>query len=182
MTNSSNNYGPYQFPEKLIPLIITNAILGLKLPVYGDGQNVRDWLHVEDHARALVAVLARGRPGERYNVGARSERSNLAVVLAVCDYLDHRLPGEDASHHEAICFVTDRPGHDFRYAIDPDKIEREINWRSEQSFDAGLKSTIEWYIANEAWWREIRRTRYDGERLGLSQQGSRPAREVPTAA
>ena len=166
MTNSSNNYGPYQFPEKLIPLIITNAILGHPLPVYGDGQNVRDWLHVEDHASALLAVLERGRPGERYNVGARSERSNLEVVTAVCDYLDQRVPRE-RSHREAISFVTDRPGHDFRYAIDPEKIEREIGWQPQHSFEAGLERTIEWYIANEAWWREIRSKRYDGERLGL---------------
>ena len=133
MTNSSNNYGPYQFPEKLIPLIITNAILGHPLPVYGDGQNVRDWLHVEDHASALRAVLERGRPGERYNVGARSERSNLEVVMAVCDYLDQRAPRE-SSHREAIEFVTDRPGHDFRYAIDPEKIEREIGWQPQTQF------------------------------------------------
>ena len=125
---------------------------------------------MEDHASALLAVLERGRPGERYNVGARSERSNLAVVMAVCDYLDQRLPREDASHREAISFVTDRPGHDFRYAIDPDKIEREIGWRPQQSFDAGLERTIEWYIANEAWWREIRSKRYDGERLGLESE------------
>jgi len=181
VTNSSNNYGPYQFPEKLIPLIITNAILGQPLPVYGNGQNVRDWLHVEDHARALLAVLDRGRPGERYNVGARSECSNLAVVMAVCDYLDDRLPRE-TSYRDAISFVTDRPGHDFRYAIDPDKIEREIGWRSEQNFGRGLERTIEWYITNEAWWREIRNTRYDGERLGLGQEGSRAAQDVLSAA
>ena len=182
MTNSSNNYGPYQFPEKLIPLIITNAILGHQLPVYGNGRNVRDWLHVEDHARALVAVLERGRPGQRYNVGARSERSNLSVVTAVCDYLDERLPREDASHRDAIRFVLDRPGHDFRYAIDPDKIEREIGWRPERSFDGGLEGTIEWYIANEPWWREIRSNRYDGERLGLNQGRSHRSRDVITSA
>ena len=126
--------------------------------------------------RALFLPFSIGvRLGERYNVGARSERSNLAVVTAICDYLDHRLPRKGASHHEAICFVADRPGHDFRYAINPDKIEREIGWRPEQSFDVGLQSTIEWYIANEPWWREIRSKRYDGERLGLNQRRSRPA-------
>ena len=177
MTNSSNNYGPYQFPEKLIPLIITNAILGHSLPVYGDGQNVRDWLHVEDHASALLAVLERGRPGERYNVGARSERTNLEVVMAVCDYLDQRAPRE-RSHREAIKFVTDRPGHDFRYAIDPEKIEREIGWQPQHSFEAGLERTIEWYIANEAWWGEIRSKRYDGERLGLNKKRARTSIEI----
>jgi dTDP-glucose 4,6-dehydratase len=168
-TNCGNNYGPYQFPEKLIPLMITNAILGNPLPVYGDGQNIRDWLHVEDHARALAAVLSKGTPGERYNIGGRNERSNLAVVTAICDYLDRRLPRESGlSHHEAINFVDDRPGHDFRYAIDPSKVGREIGWYPSQSFEDGLAATVDWYIANEAWWREIRRDRYDGERLGLN--------------
>ena len=126
IANSCNNYGPYQFPEKLIPLIVTNAILGRPLPVYGDGTNVRDWLYVEDNARALIAVVERGKPGRRYNVGARSERSNLAVVHAICDYLDEKLPRTDgASHRQAIAFVTDRPGHDLRYAIDPQRIERD---------------------------------------------------------
>lgn len=182
VTNSSNNYGPYQFPEKLIPLMITNAILGYQLPVYGEGRNIRDWLHVEDHARAILAVLVRGKPGERYNIGARSERSNLAVVEAICDYLDERLPRKGASHHQAICFVADRPGHDFRYAIDPAKIQRDFGWQCEQSFDAGLKSTIEWYIANGAWWREIRSKGYDGERLGLTRTPSRLALETITPA
>jgi dTDP-glucose 4,6-dehydratase len=181
-TNSSNNYGPFQFPEKLIPLIITNAILGHPLPIYGEGRNVRDWLHVEDHARALLAVLDRGKVGERYNIGASSERSNLAVVKAICDYLDQRLPREGGSHHQAICFVADRPGHDFRYAIDPSKIKREFGWQSAQSFDAGLRNTIEWYIANGNWWREIRSKSYDGERLGLTPKRSRPALETVTPA
>jgi dTDP-glucose 4,6-dehydratase len=181
MTNSSNNYGPYQFPEKLIPLMITNAILGLELPVYGQGRNVRDWLHVEDHARALLAALDRGKPGERYNVGANSERNNLAVVKAICDYLDGRLPRQGGSHHDAIHFVADRPGHDFRYAIDPSKIQRELGWWPEHGFDAGLKSTIEWYITNDAWWRAIRNKSYDGERLGLKQKRSRPVLDVTTS-
>jgi dTDP-glucose 4,6-dehydratase len=173
VTNCGNNYGPYQFPEKLIPLMITNAILGKELPVYGDGQNVRDWLYVEDHAAALMAVLCRGTPGERYNIGGRNERSNLAIVTAICDYLDQRLPCERGmSHREAITFVADRPGHDFRYAIDSAKVEREIGWRPSQSFEEGLAATVDWYIANEIWWREIRRGRYDGERLGLSTRGT----------
>jgi dTDP-glucose 4,6-dehydratase len=168
LTNCCNNYGPYQFPEKLIPLTITNAILGHKLPVYGNGKNVRDWLHVEDHARALFAVLQNGKVGDRYNVGARSERSNLEVVTSICDYLDQRLPHKDGfSHRDAISFVTDRPGHDFRYAIDPAKIECQIGWHPEQEFEIGLRGTIEWYIANEAWWGEIRSKRYNGERLDL---------------
>lgn len=179
ITNSCNNFGPYQFPEKLIPLIITNAILGHKLPVYGNGGNVRDWLYVEDHARALLATVERGRPGERYNVGARCERSNLAVVTAVCDYLDQRLPLQTgASHREAIAFVTDRPGHDFRYAIDPARVETEIGWHAEMSFEAALATTIEWYIVNEPWWREIRDKRYDGERLGLRKRPSHASRGV----
>jgi dTDP-glucose 4,6-dehydratase len=182
MTNSSNNYGPYQFPEKLIPLMITNGILGSRLPLYGNGQNVRDWLHVDDHARALLAVVGRGQPGERYNVGSRSERSNLAVVTTICDHLDRRLPRKDGTHRDAINFVTDRPGHDFRYAIDPSKIEREIGWRPSRSFEDGLADTIDWYIANEAWWREIRRQGYDGQRLGLGQRQSRDALEVVTPA
>jgi len=176
MTNCGNNYGPYQFPEKLIPLIITNAILGYELPVYGHGQNVRDWLHVDDHARALIAVVRQGVPGERYNIGGRNERSNLAVVMAICDYLDRQLPrAKRGSHSKKISFVADRPGHDFRYAIDPSKVEREIGWRPSQSFESGLSSTIDWYLANEAWWREIRAARYDGERLGLNKMQSRPS-------
>ncbi len=183
ITNTCNNFGPCQFPEKLIPLIITNAILGHKLPVYGDGGNVRDWLYVEDHARALLATVERGKLGERYNIGARCERSNLAVVAAVCDYLDRRLPRETgASHREAITYVADRPGHDFRYAIDPTKVETEIGWRAEMSFEAGLESTIEWYIGNEPWWREIRRKRYDGARLGLNTTRSRASSDLVASA
>jgi dTDP-glucose 4,6-dehydratase len=173
VTNCGNNYGPYQFPEKLIPLTITNAISGRELPVYGSGQNVRDWLHVDDHASALEAVLSRGAPGERYNIGGRTERSNVDVVSSICDYLDQRLPrAAGASYHEAICYVTDRPGHDFRYAIDPSKIEQELGWRPGRSFEDGLSATVDWYIDNQAWWREIRRERYDGERLGLDMNKS----------
>jgi len=169
LSNCSNNYGSYQFPEKLIPLIITNILLGRVLPVYGDGRNVRDWLYVDDHARALLAIVQRGRSGESYNVGARSERSNLAVVHAICDYLDERQPRADgAPHRDSIRFVTDRPGHDFRYAVNPDKLEQEIGWAAEESFESGIKKTIDWYLENELWWRTLREKRYDGERLGLT--------------
>jgi dTDP-glucose 4,6-dehydratase len=138
------------------------------LPVYGNGANVRDWLYVDDHARALTMLLDKGRPGESYNVGARSERTNLAVVEAICALLDRLAPSSRASaHRDAIRFVTDRPGHDFRYAIDPTKIEREIGWRAQETFDTGLEKTVRWYLANDQWWRPLRKTRYDGERLGL---------------
>ena len=167
LANCCNNYGPYQFPEKLIPLILTNALMGKPLPVYGNGQNVRDWLYVDDHARALVSILARGTSGERYNIGARSERSNLDVVTAICAYLDECRPLPGRVYSDQIQFVADRPGHDFRYAIDPNKIEREIGWRPEETFESGLAKTIEWYLANETWWQSIRSRRYDGERLGL---------------
>ena len=167
-SNCSNNFGPYHFPEKLIPLMITNALTGRELPVYGSGANIRDWLYVEDHASALVALIEKGMAGQSYNVGARCERSNLAVVEALCDLLDRLspLPG-NASHRYAIRFVPDRPGHDFRYAINPDKIEREIGWRPRETFESGLAKTVQWYIGNEWWWRPLRRSRYDGERLGL---------------
>ena len=169
IANSCNNYGPYQFPEKLIPLIVPNAIVGRPLPVYGDGKNVRDWLYVEDNARALIAIVERGKPGARYNVGARSERSNLAVVHAICDYLDEKLPLSTGRLLSRGNRVRNRsgPGHDLRYAINPERIESEIGWRPQESFDAGLELTIDWYLANEPWWRAIRERRYDGERLGL---------------
>jgi dTDP-glucose 4,6-dehydratase len=168
LSNCSNNYGPFHFPEKLIPLTIINAIVGQRLPVYGRGENVRDWLHVEDHARALELILTRGRLGESYNVGGRAERSNLAVVETICDVLDQRrpLPG-GGSRRELIEFVTDRPGHDLRYAIDPAKIESELGWRAEQTFDSGIAATVDWYLANEWWWRPLREGRYRGERLGM---------------
>jgi dTDP-glucose 4,6-dehydratase len=166
ISNCSNNYGPYHFPEKLIPLTITNALLGRELPIYGTGTNVRDWLYVDDHARALLALLEKGRPGESYNIGGRCERTNRQVVEAICDRLDVRAP-RGQSHRAAIRYVTDRPGHDFRYAIDPAKIEREIGWRPANTFETGLEKTIEWYIANETWWRPLRERGYDGERLGL---------------
>ena len=167
VSNCSNNYGPYHFPEKLIPLTILNALEGKPLPIYGKGENVRDWLYVEDHARALETILLHGRVGESYNVGARSERTNLQVVEAVCDALDRRSPHRRGSHRDLIHFVADRPGHDRRYAIDPAKIERELGWRATESFESGIEKTVEWYLANEDWWRPIRDGTYRGERLGM---------------
>jgi dTDP-glucose 4,6-dehydratase len=167
LSNCSNNYGPFHFPEKLIPLAILNGLEGKPLPVYGQGENVRDWLHVDDHAEALELVLTRGRIGESYNVGGRSERSNLAVVEKICDFLDQCRPlASGASRRALIEFVADRPGHDRRYSIDPSKIERELGWRAAHDFDAGLAETVDWFIANEWWWRPIRESKYRGERLG----------------
>ncbi|WP_238307016.1 dTDP-glucose 4,6-dehydratase, partial [Methylobacterium gregans] len=170
VTNCSNNYGPRHFPEKLIPLMILNALEGKPLPVYGDGLNERDWIHVEDHAKGLVAVLERGRIGETYLLGGRAVRNNLAVVEALCAAFD-RLRPEGAPHARLISFVTDRPGHDRRYAIDPGKAEAELGWRPTKVFEAALEETIRWYLANEAWWRPIREGRYTGERLGLAKAG-----------
>src|SRR4249919_314837 len=167
LSNCSNNYGPYHFPEKLIPLAILNALEGKPLPVYGRGENVRDWLHVDDHAEALELVMTRGKPGESYNVGGRAERSNLQVVEAICDLVDRREPLPDGSSRRSLIqFVTDRPGHDLRYAIDPAKVERELGWRAAHDFEAGLAETVDWFIANEWWWRPIREGKYQGERLG----------------
>jgi dTDP-glucose 4,6-dehydratase len=169
LSNCSNNYGPFHFPEKLIPLVILNALEGKPLPVYGKGENVRDWLFVDDHVRALELVLTRGRVGESYNVGGRAERSNLIVVQTICDILDRKRPlGGGGSRRELITFVTDRPGHDRRYAIDPAKIERELGWRALESFEGGIEKTIDWYLDNEWWWRPIREQRYSGARLGAS--------------
>ena len=167
LSNCSNNYGPYHFPEKLVPLVILNALEGLPLPVYGAGENVRDWLFVDDHARALELVVTRGAVGESYNVGGSSERTNLGVVQTICDILDAKrpLPG-GGSRRELITFVRDRPGHDRRYAIDASKIERELGWRARESFESGLEKTIDWYLANEWWWRPIREKKYSGARLG----------------
>ncbi len=170
VTNCSNNYGPRHFPEKLIPLMILNALEGRPLPVYGDGLNERDWIHVEDHARGLVAVLERGRIGETYLLGGRAVRNNLAVVEALCAAFD-RLRPEGAPHARLITFVADRPGHDRRYAIDPSKAEAELGWRPTKVFEEALEETVRWYLANEAWWRPIREGRYTGERLGLQKAG-----------
>ncbi|MFN3943470.1 MAG: dTDP-glucose 4,6-dehydratase [Allosphingosinicella sp.] len=167
LSNCSNNYGPFHFPEKLVPLVILNALEGRPLPVYGKGENVRDWLFVDDHVKALEAVVTAGRLGESYNIGGRAERTNLAVVEAICDILDRHRPLADASSRRAlITFVADRPGHDRRYAIDPAKIERELGWRAEETFESGLEKTILWYLDNDWWWRPIREKKYAGARLG----------------
>jgi dTDP-glucose 4,6-dehydratase len=169
MTNCSNNYGPFHFPEKLIPLTIINALEGKPLPVYGNGENVRDWLHVEDHAEALVLVAERGRPGESYNIGGHSERSNIAVVRMICALLDELVPDPSIGPRERlISFVTDRPGHDARYAIDAGKIAREFGWKPRHSFEQGLRETVRWYLDNRIWWERARSGVYRGERLGVA--------------
>ena len=165
VSNCSNNYGPYHFPEKLIPLTILNAMAGKALPVYGRGDNVRDWLYVEDHARALALIVQQGRPGESYNVGGRNERTNLSVVQTICDRLDVLQPAQ-APRRELITFVADRPGHDQRYAIDASKLERDLGWRAQESFETGIAKTVQWYIDRDDWWGPLR-ARYDGKRLGL---------------
>jgi dTDP-glucose 4,6-dehydratase len=166
ISNCSNNYGPYQFPEKLIPLVILNALEGRPLPVYGTGSNVRDWLHVEDHARALLLILAKGSVGATYNVGGRNEQTNLAVVEQICALMDGFRP-RGQPHHKLITFVVDRPGHDQRYAIDATKIETQLGWRAQESFATGLEKTVRWYLDNPAWWQPLRQGVYGGERLGL---------------
>ncbi len=178
-SNCSNNYGLYQFPEKLIPLMIINALTEKPLPVYGKGENVRDWLHVEDHARALVAVLTQGRVGETYNVGGDSEMRNIDVVHMICDLVDELAPragtveGGGGSRRDLIAYVTDRPGHDLRYAVDASKIKRELGWAPQESFASGLRKTIAWYLEHQDWWRGILERRYAGERLGLSKTGQK---------
>lgn len=169
VSNCSNNYGPYHFPEKLIPLVTLNALEGKPLPVYGKGDNIRDWLFVEDHARALMLLAARGRPGETYNVGGRNERTNLQVVEAICDELDRVRPGREPRRN-LITFVADRPGHDQRYAIDATKLESELGWRAQENFESGLRKTVAWYLENEAWWAPLRKNVYSGQRLGLSEK------------
>jgi dTDP-glucose 4,6-dehydratase len=169
ITNCSNNYGPYHFPEKLIPLIILKGLRGEALPVYGKGDNVRDWLFVEDHVRALTRVFEAGRPGEGYIIGGHAERTNLEVVNTVCAALDRLRPRADGkSYAEQIAFVADRPGHDHRYAIDPTKIARDLGWTATVSFEAGIETTVAWYLANEAWWRPILDGAYAGDRLGVA--------------
>lgn len=165
VSNCSNNYGPFHFPEKLIPLTILNALGGERLPVYGKGENVRDWLYVEDHARALDVIAERGEVGETYNVGGRNERRNIDVVRRICGVLDDLVPA-NRPREELIEFVTDRPGHDARYAIDATKLENELGWRAQENFDTGIEKTVQWYLDNEWWWRPLRE-RYSGERLGL---------------
>lgn len=166
VTNCSNNYGPYQFPEKLIPLMVLKAMRGEKLPVYGKGDNIRDWLYVEDHAAALRLVVKRGKPGETYNIGGRAEKQNIEVVKTICRLVDELRPG-NSPREELITHVQDRPGHDQRYAIDASKIERELGWTPSLGFDQGIRQTVEWYIGREDWWRPILDGRYQGDRLGL---------------
>ena len=167
VSNCSNNYGAYQFPEKLIPLMILNALEGRALPVYGTGAHIRDWLFVDDHARALLLIAEKGVPGETYNVGGRNERTNLQVVHAICDELDALAPQRN-SVRDLISFVEDRPGHDLRYAIDASKLENELGWSAQETFETGLSKTVRWYLANRDWWLPLREGVYAGERLGLS--------------
>lgn len=168
VSNTANNYGPWQFPEKLIPLMILNALEGKPLPVYGDGSNQRDWIFVDDHAEALVRVVKHGQPGATYAIGARQPRSNLEVVHAICAILDARLPDPVGPRARLINFVTDRPGHDFRYEIDPSHAEAALGWNAAHDFNTGLARTIDWYLAHRPWWEGIRATRYAGQRLGAT--------------
>lgn len=171
ITNCSNNYGPRQFPEKLIPLMLINALEGRELPVYGDGQQRRDWLYVEDHCRALLRVLQAGEPGRTYNVGGNAERTNLDIVHTICDLLDARVPGE-RPRRELIRYVADRPGHDRRYAIDASRIRDELGWQPEMDLTTGLEATVDWYLENRDWWQRIRDGSYRGERLGVRGEAS----------
>ena len=169
-TNCSNNYGPYQFPEKLIPLVTLNALAGKPLPIYGKGDQIRDWLHVEDHARALRLVLEKGIPGEVYNIGGHNEKQNIEVVKTICAILDELVPERPngiAQYEDLIAYVTDRPGHDQRYAIDAGKIERELGWTPRETFESGIKKTIQWYLDNQLWCEHVKDGSYQGERLGV---------------
>lgn len=168
VTNCSNNYGPYHFPEKLIPLIIIRALNGEALPVYGDGSNVRDWLFVDDHAQALQAVFETGMPGQTYNVGGNAERKNIEVVMAVCSILDRLRPKTDGNYADQITYVTDRPGHDHRYAIDASKIRSDLGWTPSVTFEEGIETTVAWYLENQSWWQDILDARYSTQRLGMS--------------
>ena len=167
LTNCSNNYGPYHFPEKLVPVIILKALAGQPLPIYGDGSNVRDWLYVEDHAEALLLVVQKGRVGRSYNIGGENERTNLELVKTLCAILDALRPRSAGSYADQITFVTDRPGHDARYAIDPSRIRQELGWRPSVTVEEGLKRTVQWYLDNEAWWRALQDRAGVGERLGV---------------
>lgn len=171
ITNCSNNYGPFHFPEKLIPVVILNALAGKPIPVYGKGENIRDWLYVEDHADALLCVLEKGRVGETYNIGGENEARNIDLVRTICSLLDERRP-DQAPHADLISFVTDRPGHDMRYAIDPSHIRNELGWRPSVTLDEGLAKTVDWFLANEDWWRPLLEREGVGERLGKSGGGA----------
>ena len=169
ITNCSNNYGPYHFPEKLIPHVILNAIHGRPLPIYGDGSQIRDWLYVEDHAKALIKVVTEGKIGETYNIGGHNEKTNLKVVETICDFLEELAPKKPAgvsNYSDLITFVKDRPGHDVRYAIDASKIERELGWVPEETFETGLRKTVKWYLDNNQWWERVLSGAYRLERLG----------------
>ena len=165
LTNCSNNYGPYHFPEKLIPVVILKALAGAPIPVYGAGENVRDWLYVEDHAEALLLVLEKGRVGRSYNIGGENEARNIDLVRMLCAILDAKRP-KNRPYSEQIAFVADRPGHDLRYAIDPARIRRELGWRPSVTLEEGLEKTVEWYLANEQWWRALQSRAGVGQRLG----------------
>jgi len=171
ITNCSNNYGPYQFPEKLIPLVILNALSGKPLPVYGNGEQVRDWLHVEDHARALVKVVQDGIDGETYNIGGHNEKTNIEVVKTICTILDDLRPNHPddiRKYEELIAYVTDRPGHDIRYAIDASKIEKTLGWSPDETFESGIRKTVKWYLENDSWCQHVLDGSYQGERLGVT--------------
>jgi len=171
VTNCSNNYGPYHFPEKLVPLVILNALEGKPLPIYGKGNQIRDWLYVEDHARALIKVATEGKVGETYNIGGHNEKQNLEVVKTICDILDSVIPIDqrpatiDSSFQELLSFVTDRPGHDMRYAIDASKIEKELCWTPQETFESGIKKTVQWYLENQTWCKHVQDGSYQRERL-----------------
>jgi dTDP-glucose 4,6-dehydratase len=180
VTNCSNNYGPYQFPEKLIPLALLNAMEGQPLPIYGDGLNVRDWLYVEDHCAGILLVLQRGRTGEKYNIGSFNERTNIEIIDRLCAALEELLPAAKnsalkvagfGSYGELKSFVPDRPGHDRRYAVDATKVQSELRWRPKYDLDAGLRATVQWYLANRDWCSAVQEGRYGGERLGLATAG-----------
>ena len=170
ITNCSNNYGPYQFPEKLVPLTIINAISGKQLPIYGDGSNVRDWLYVDDHCNAIQKIIEKGMPGETFNIGGENEISNIQIVETICEILDNEIPSFIAeSYKNQITFVDDRPGHDFRYAINASKIKNKLGWQPEESFETGIKKTVLWFLKNKAWWEKIQKLKYNQQRLGLIQ-------------
>ena len=172
LSNCSNNYGPYHFPEKLIPVVILNALAGKPLPIYGDGSNVRDWLYVEDHADALLLVAQKGRIGRSYNIGGENERTNLELVRTICQILDRLHPCAAGSYADLIAFVTDRPGHDARYAIDPSRIREELGWRPSVTVEEGLERTVRWYLENEDWWRSLLARQGVGQRLGTDQKAT----------